>query len=158
MKKILLAIDGSECSFRAVEYAGKQFSGMGDVDMMLFHVLPYPPAPLWDEGHIPTESEKAERKRAIEVWLADQRTRTEPLFEKATAILTDAGILHSQLSKKTISDSIDIAGSILEEAKDGEYQTIILGRCGLSAVKKVLGSVTTKVVNHAAGVAVCLVE
>ena len=27
MKKMLIAIDGSECSLRAIEYAGRQFSG-----------------------------------------------------------------------------------------------------------------------------------
>ena len=159
MKKMLLSIDGSECSLRAVEYTGKQFSGVGDLQITLLHVLPYPPAPLWDDGHIPTEEEKEEREKAIERWLAGQRVKTEPLFDRAMAILTGAGISPTLLAKKVISDSTDVADSILEEARDGGYQTLVLGRRGLSPLKKVfMGSVTTKIINHGAGVAVCVVE
>ena len=159
MKKLLLSIDGSECSLRAVEYTGKQFSGVGDLQITLLHVLPYPPAPLWDDGHIPTGEEKEEREKAIERWLAGQRVKTEPLFNSAMNILTGAGISATQLAKKVISDSTDVAESILEEARDGGYQTLVLGRRGLSPVKKVfMGSVTTKIINHGAGVAICVVE
>jgi len=159
MKKMLLSIDGSECSLRAVEYTGKQFSGLDDLQITLLHVLPYPPAPLWDDGHIPTKEEKEEREKAIERWLAGQRAKTEPLFNKAQAILTGAGISPTQLAKKVVSDSIDVAGSILEEARDGGYQTLVLGRRGLSPVKKVfMGSVTTKIISQGAGVAICVVE
>lgn len=159
MKKMLLSIDGSECSLRAVEYTGKQFSGVGDLQITILHVLPYPPAPLWDDGHIPTKKENEEREKAIEKWLAGQRAKAEPLFNKAMAILTSAGISPTQLAKKVISDSTDVAESILEEARDGGYQTLVLGRRGLSTVKKVfMGSVTTKIINHGAGIAVCVVE
>lgn len=159
MKKMLLSIDGSECSYRAVEYTGKQFSGMQDLYITLLHVLPYPPAPLWDDGHIPTKEEKEEREKAIERWLADQRTKAEPVFEKAVAILTNAGIAPTQLARKMISDSTDVAGSILEEARDGGYQTLVLGRHGLHSMKQVfMGGITTKIVNHGAGVTICVVE
>jgi nucleotide-binding universal stress UspA family protein len=159
MKKMLIAIDGSESSFRAVEYAAQQFSGLNDLQITLLHVLPYPPAPLWDDGHIPTKEEKVEREAAIERWLAGQRVKSEPLFDKALSVLTRQGIPASRIGKKMISDSIDIAGSIIEEATDGAYQTLVLGRRGLSPVKKFLmGSVTAKVITHGAGMAICVVE
>ncbi len=159
MKKMLIAIDGSDCSLKAVDYAGKQFSGMSDLEITILHALPYPPAPLWDDGHIPTKEEKEERETQIEKWFLDQSARTESLFDKAIAILADAGISRTQMSVETISDSNDIADSILEVARDGGYLTLVLGKCGQSLVKKVLmGSVTTKILNHGAGVAVCVVE
>ncbi len=159
MKKMLIAIDGSESSFKAVEYAGEQFSGKGDLMITLLHVLPYPPAPLWDDRHIPTKAESEERQKAIERWLAGQRAKTEPIFDKAISILTRHDVSTKQIEKKTISDSIDVAGSILEETKDGGYQTLVVGRRGLSPVKKFLmGSVTAKLITHGAGVAICVVE
>ena len=159
MKKMLLSIDGSECSYRAVEYVGKQFSGMQDLNITLFHVLPYPPAPLWDDGHIPTEEEKKEREKAIEQWLSNQRMKAAPLFDRAVTILTGAGIAPTQLSRKMISDSTDVAVSILEEARDGGYRTLVLGRHGLHSLKQAfMGSITTKIINHGAGVAICVVE
>ncbi len=159
MKKLLIAIDGSDSSFRAVEYAAAQFSGIGDLQITLLHVLPYPPAPLWDDGHIPTKEEKAERENAIERWLAGQRAKSEPLFDKAISVMTRHGIPAGRIGKKTISDSIDVAGTIIEETVDGGYQTLVLGRRGLSPVKKFLmGSVTAKVIGHGAGMAICVVE
>jgi nucleotide-binding universal stress UspA family protein len=159
MKKVLVAIDGSECAFRAVEYVGRQFSGADDLEITLLHVIPYPPAPLWDDGHILSKEEKEAREKVIDTWLNNQRVQTEPLFKRAVEILSREGVKPYQIEKKSISDSIDVAGSILEEAGDGGYQTLVLGRCGLSPAGKFLaGSVTMKIVTHGAGIAICLVE
>jgi nucleotide-binding universal stress UspA family protein len=156
---MLIAIDGSECSLRAVDYVGRQFSGMGDLQITILHVLPFPPAPLWDDGHIPTKGEKEKRESEIEKWLLDQRAGTESLFDRAITILVGAGISRTQMAIKTISDSSDIADSILEATRDGGYHTLVVGRCGHSSVKEfVMGSVTTKLLSHGAGVAVCVVE
>ena len=159
MKKMLIAIDGSECALKAVDYAGRQFSGMGDLLITLLHVLPYPPAPLWDDGHIPTKEEKKERDSAIERWLVNQRSNAEGIFSKAVDILTRNGFSLHQIEKKTVSDSTDVADSILEETRDNGYQTLVVGRCGRSPAKKfVMGSVTMKIITHGAGVAICVVE
>ena len=159
MNKMLVAIDGSQCAMRAVDYAGRQFSGNRDLRITLLHVLPYPPAPFWDDGHILSEQEKAARNSVIEKWLVNQRAKLEPLFKEAVELLIGQGIGPEQIEKKSISDSTDVAESILEEARDGGYQTLILGRCGLSASKRFLmGSVTTKIVNNGSGIAICIVE
>ncbi|MDA8241453.1 MAG: universal stress protein [Nitrospiraceae bacterium] len=156
---MLIAIDGSDCAKRAVEYVGRQFAANRDLRISLLHVLPYPPAPFWDDGHILSEAEKALRNQVIEKWLTNQRTKLEPLFKEAAEILISQGIKPEQIEKKSISDSTDIAESILEETRDGGYQTLVLGRCGLSASKRFLmGSVTTKIINHGAGIAICVVE
>jgi nucleotide-binding universal stress UspA family protein len=159
LRKMLVAIDGSDSSLKALEYVGRQFSGVSSLEVTLLHVIPYPPAPFWDQGHIPSEAEQEERKRATERWLLDQREKTQSLFDRATDILADEGISKTQMTIKTISDSSDVADTILEETKDGGYQTLVLGRRGLSGVMKlVVGSVTQKIINHGAGVAVCVVE
>ena len=159
MKKIMVAIDGSEGSLRAVEYVGSQFSGMTDLQITLLHVLPYPPAPFWDDGHIPDKEEKAERDKAIDRWLIQQRSKAESIFSKAVKILTASNIAPDQILQKTISDSSDVADSVLEQVRDGGYQTLVVGRRGLSRVGRVfMGSVTTKIINHGAGIAVCVVE
>lgn len=159
MKKMLISIDGSECSFKAVDYAGRQFSGMDDLLITILHVLPYPPAPLWDDGHIPTKEEKGERDKAIERWLMNRRSMAEGIFGKAVDILTGHGFAASRIEKKTVSDSTDVAGSILEETRDKGYQTLVVGRCGHSPAKQfIMGSVTSKIISHGAGVAICVVE
>src|SRR5512135_3322912 len=105
MNKMLIAIDGSQCSMRAVDYAGRQFTGNRDLRVTLLHVLPYPPAPFWDDGHILSEQEKAARNSVIEKWLVNQRAKLEPLFKEAVELLIGQGIGPEQIEKKSISDS-----------------------------------------------------
>ena len=79
----------------------------------------------------------------------------EPIFRKAAEALAKSGITSGQVRTKSISDSTDVAESIVEEAKDAGCQTIIVGRCDHS--KHVLGSVSGKIVNLGAGIAVTVV-
>jgi nucleotide-binding universal stress UspA family protein len=156
MKKILVAIDESASAMRAVEYAGSQFSGMQDLQIGLVHVLPNLPAIFWDEGHILNDEEKKERKKVVDKWIADRKAKMDPVYKKASELLTKAGIKPQQLVTKSITDSTDVSDSILEEAKDGGYQTIIVGRCN-HPVRHLLGSVSGKIVNQGSGVAVIII-
>ncbi|OGW51017.1 MAG: hypothetical protein A2078_04240 [Nitrospirae bacterium GWC2_57_9] len=67
-----------------------------------------------------------------------------------------AGVKASQVRTKSISDSTDVSSSLLEAAKDGGYQTLIVGRCNHTA-RHLLGSVSGKIVNQASGTAVTVV-
>jgi nucleotide-binding universal stress UspA family protein len=158
MKKILIAIDGSECALKAVYYVGQYYANVRDLKMTLLHVIPYPPAPLWDDGHILTSAEKEARESVINKWLANQRLKIQPMFEEAVRTLTREGVDSQRVETKTISDSTDVAESILEETRDGGYPTLVLGRCGLSLSKRFMGSVTNKIINHGSGTAICVVE
>lgn len=157
MKKMLIALDDSTSAMRAVEYAGKQFGGGGETEIALVHVLPNLPAIFWDEGHILSDAEKKDRQKVVDKWVADRKSMMEPVFKKAVDALTRSGIKAGQVRSKSISDSTDVAQSIIEEAKDGGYQTIIVGRCDRSA-KHLLGSVSGRIVNMGAGIAVTIVE
>ncbi len=159
MKKILIAIDGSEGALKAVDYVGHLFSGMNGLHVALLHVISYLPTSLWDDGHVLTKEERESRKKVVDTWMRNQQSRVEPIFRSATETLVKRGIQPEQIETKGISDSADVAESILEEARDGNYQTLVLGRRGLSPAKRIfMGSVTTKVLNHGAGVAICVVE
>lgn len=158
MKKMLIAIDGSRCALKAVDYVGQQFSGTRDLKITLLHVIPYPPAPLWDDGHILTTEEKEAREKVIAKWLVNQIEKAEPIFKEAVRALTERGIEPQQIETKTISDSINVAESILEETRNGGYPTLVLGRCGISLSERFMGSVTSRIVNHGSGTAICIVE
>lgn len=159
MKKIVIAIDGSKCAAKAVDYAGRMFSGIDDLKITLLHVLPYLATSLWDDGHILTEEERQARQEVVNVWIKNQQAKTDPIFRAAVEGLTSSGIKPGQIETKTISDSADVAESILEEARDGGYDALVVGRCGLTAAKRVLmGSVTTEIINRGAGTTICVVE
>ncbi len=157
MKKLLIAIDERPNSMKAVEYAAQHFGGTDEVQIGLVHVLPNLPAIFWDEGHILSEDEKRDRKKVVDKWLADRTATMEPVFKKAIEVLTGAGVKPERILTKSISDSTDVADSILEESRDGGYKTVIVGRCDRSA-KHVMGSVSNKIVNQGRGMAVTIVE
>ena len=159
VKKILIAIDDSPNTFKAVEYVAQQFSGTGELELGLVHVLPNLPAIFWDEGHILSEEEKKDRKKVVDKWIADRKARMEPVFKKAVDALTGKGIKSGQIKTKSLSDSTDVAASLLEEAKDGGYQTLVVGRRGGGSGKTLLmGSVTSRIISQGSGVAITIVE
>jgi nucleotide-binding universal stress UspA family protein len=157
MNKILIALDDSKNAMKAVEYAANQFGRTNDIEISLVHVLPNLPAIFWDEGHILSEDEKRERQKVVDKWLVSQKAKMEPLFDKAMGLFAAKGFLPSNIRSKFLSDSTDTADSILEEAKDGSYQTIVMGRSHHSP-KHVLGTVAGKIASHASGMVVTIVE
>jgi nucleotide-binding universal stress UspA family protein len=159
MKKMLIAIDNSPNASRAVDYVAQQFAGAADLEIELVHVLPNLPAIFWDEGHILSEEEKQDRKKVVDKWIAGRKSKMEPVFKKAIDTLTNTGINPRQIATKSLSDSTDVAESILEEAKDGGYQTIVLARRGIVTGNHLLmGSVTSKIIARGSGVAITIIE
>lgn len=159
MKKILVAVDGSDCSLKAVEYCGEMFKG-DDFSFTLFHVLPYVPPEIWDIGHILSDKEETERQAFIQKWLDSRIHQVEPIFQKGTGMLLRANVREDNIETKVVSDSTDVAGSILEEARNGHYTTLVLGRCGSTGGIRefLLGSTTSRIINRGAGLAICVVE
>ncbi len=157
MSKVLIALNDSPSALNAVQYVARQFAKSGDVNVNLVHVLPNLPAVFWDEGHILSEKEKQDRKKMVDAWLDAQKARMEPLFRKAVGLLTEKGMTASSISTKFVSDSTDAADSILEEARDGSYEIVVVGRSHHSA-KHLLGAIAGKIANHGSGVVVTIVE
>lgn len=159
MRKILVAIDGSEGATRAIEYCGEQFSGASDLSLTLFHVLPSLPPRFWDDGHILTPGENTARQGVVDKWMEYQRLATGPMFRNAMEILTRAGIHQDRIETKTISDSSNEATSILEEARGDNYLTLVLGRRGMSWIDEhLIGTTTSRIIHRGAGLAICVVE
>jgi nucleotide-binding universal stress UspA family protein len=159
MKKMLIALDDSPHTTKAVEYVAQQFAGSADLEVELVHVLPNLPAIFWDEGHILSEDEKQDRKKVVDKWIADRKAKMAPAFKRAIDTLTGNGIKPQQITTKSLSDSTDVAESILEEAKDGGYRTIVVGRRDIASGKHpLIGSVSSKIIAQGSGVAVTIVE
>ncbi len=153
--KMLIALDDSPCSLGVVGYATR-FAGVPGLQVGLVHVLPNLPAMFWDEGHILSDEEKKDRKKVVDKWIADRKAKMAPAFKEAQGILAKAGIKAEQVTSKSISDSTDISDSIIEEAKDNGYDTVLVGRC--SRPHGLLpGYVADRIISHANGLAVIVI-
>jgi nucleotide-binding universal stress UspA family protein len=157
MTKMLIALDESPSAMKAVEYVAQYFGRADDIEVRIVHVLPNLPAIFWDEGHILSDGEKQDRKKVVDKWLVTQKTKIEPLFSKAANVLIAKGIPAERIGTKFVSDSTDVASSILEEAKDSDCRSIVVGRSHHSP-KHVLGTVAGRIAGQGAGLVVTIVE
>lgn len=126
IKKILLPFDGSSFSEKAGEYAIYLAKSLG-AQLVAVHVIKVGATEKLEGESI----EKVKLKQA-EICFSSIKSKAEKeLIEMETKILVS----------RTIADAI------LEEAKDGEYDLIIMGSHGLSGFRKlILGSVTEEVI------------
>lgn len=159
MKKVMIAVSDGYGLERAAAYVKRQFAGATDLAMTLVHVLPDLPAMYWDEGHILTDIEEGERQKVIDTWLTRQQEKIEPVMRAAIDDFVAAGFEPGQFTTKFISGSPDVADSLLKEARDGGYLTMIMGRRGTGDGRHLfIGSVTNRVFHDGAGVAITIVE
>jgi nucleotide-binding universal stress UspA family protein len=149
-RKVLLAVDVSENSHRAVDYAG-DFTATTEAELTLYHVVRSFALGIVDERFI--QDEEMEERFVEEV-----QNDIPRMFSEYRESLKRSGVATTRISSKHTFPSYSRAADILREAKEGGYGTIALGRRGLSAAPEFLmGSVTSKVLSRAKGFAVWIV-
>lgn len=155
--KLLIALDSSEGAWRAVEYVARTFGRTPETEVQLLHILGGLPPAFWDDGHILSDKEREARRCLIASWQAEQEKQWESLVNKAKALLAEAGL--SAVTSKFKPKYFDVAEDLVNEAVEGGFSTIVMGRRGLGTAKGLLlGSVTHKVVQNSRGVAVIIVS
>ena len=150
LRKMLLAVDGSENCRRAVDYVGT-FAAATGVEVTLFCVVRDFKLQLLDVS--------TPRGEEIEIKLLEDVERDiRSMIDSYRERLEQAGVKGTRISIKHKLRSRTRAGDILEEASKGNYGTLIIGRRGLSAIQELpLGRVATKVLHRAKGTAVWIV-
>jgi nucleotide-binding universal stress UspA family protein len=149
-KRVLIAVDNSENALRAVDHAGFMLSET-DCPVTIFHTMRhlrrFVPQEVLDEA---PELEK--------LWKTKAGMEIEPFMKKAEEMLVKAGIGQSRISQKIVDGSRSPASDILEEARNNQYGTIVMGRRGISGVQEFfMGSVSSKVLQNSTGMAVWIV-
>jgi Ala-tRNA(Pro) deacylase len=156
--KILLALDGSEPSMKAAQYVANIFGGKPDVEVTLFHALSAIPPSLVEAAGIWVLTNDSNHARHRISWTEAKKAAESDFFAPVYKLLKAAGFADEQLRSKCVIES-DPAHEILKESEAGGYDTIVLGKRGLSRLRTLMtGSVTEKVVRHAKGRAVWVIE
>ncbi|MFC1489225.1 universal stress protein [Thermodesulfobacteriota bacterium] len=134
-ENVLLAVDGSENANRAVDFVASTLGGF-DFKVNLFHVIRGDLEAEVPHLFIENKSLNAAKKEI------------KAIFHDSKQRLTDAGFQSNQITTKVVSGTRSRAGAIIQEARDGDYGTIVLGRRGLSKVKEFfIGRVGNKVIH-----------
>jgi nucleotide-binding universal stress UspA family protein len=149
-RKVLLAVDLSENSRKAVNYAAPFLADSG-AEVTLCHVVrafwpTFGPDLIGSGGAM--EGELVER-------LKEDIGR---MFDSYKNFLEGAGVRPEKITTACKMGSYSRAADLLNTAREGGYGTIVMGRRGISVVQEFLmGRVTTKVLNGAEGLAVWVV-
>lgn len=159
---ILLAVDESENSHRVVQYVGSLLRRTPDVVVTLFHVLKPMPRELLEHGG--SENPAAEAQLGVQLrgeqesWIRKERESECHVLKKACETLIQSGFDTGRVALK-FGHEDDIAGNILEEARSGRHETIVVGRHGTSRIKRIFGGgVTDQLLRDAKGFAIWVVE
>jgi len=147
-KKILIAVDASENSRRAVSYVSKILGGFSGFYVVFLHGMNPP-----DEDYF---SSRAEQER----WMAQHRIEIDRLLGGYRRIFIGEGFDPKALSlRKTVRHRPSIAACILAEQHRLGCGTIMMGRHALTRSEECLfGSISSKIVNRAKNCTVWVVE
>lgn len=160
--RILVAVDESDNSHRVVQYVGSLLRRTPDVAVTLFHVLKPMPRELLEHGG--SENPAAEAQLSAQLrgeqgaWLQREREAECHVLKKACETLLQSGFDTIHVALK-FGHEDDVARNILEEARSGGHDTIVVGRHGTSRIKQIFGgSVTDHLLRDAKGFAIWVVE
>ena len=133
---VLLGLDGSENAMRTVDYVGSLLGG-SDFDAGFIHV-------------IRNDNPEYVNQRKMEM---------NGVFDEAGSALVRSGFDPDRITTKIITGVRSRAAAVVQEAEDGGYGTIVVGRRGLSRVRDFLmGTVSNKLINMAKNHAVWVVN
>ncbi|MCD6271346.1 MAG: universal stress protein [Deltaproteobacteria bacterium] len=126
-EKVLIGVDGSDGARRAIDYVATTLGG-SKFEVKLLYVI----------------------RGGTEDYLNGAVSDIEGVFEQAKKCLQKMGFQSNQIKTKIITGVRSRAGAIVEEAKLGNYGTIVVGRRGLSKVQEFfMGRVSNKIIQLA---------
>lgn len=160
-KGILIGLDPSEESMRAVKYVASIVGGKDrpDLEIHLIHVVRA--LELLTVSYDPffTPDERIEWMRRVEQQhMEEVRAKMGDVFEEARKVLEDSGIRRKRIQEEIISGAYSRAFTLVEEARKRNCGTIVVGRRGLSKIEEfLLGRVSSKVLQMASDKTVWIV-
>lgn len=154
VKKILLAVDTSPASMKAVEFVASLLGGNG-YEVCIFHAILGLGAINFELSEI---NEPESPDKIADNCLEAFKTDVMRMFTEIKEILTASGFESEKISEKIVSGVSSRSEVIVKEAGDGGYSTIVVGRRGLSKVEAFfMGRVSHKVVHVGRNFTVCVV-
>jgi len=138
--RVLVAVDGSDASLKAVETLGSAFN-LRSAEVCLMHVAEIPWIELGPEEDWVTYSEEDKES-------SDAGTLEKELVREGDSVVEQARDLLRpySVSASTRFDEGNPANEILSEAERGQYDLVVVGATGARDLKhRMLGSVSSKI-------------
>ena len=164
-KNMLIAVDDSEASYRAVTYVGSIVGGREDCHVCLLHALPPLPRELLEFGGSSNPEHEAQEEARIKAeqarWIEAVTQATEPIFTRAKRMLQEAHVPAHAVETQIVDtvNTQDLIQDILDTAQKGNFGTVVVGRESLHGFKALFTShVGDALIRQAHGLTVWVVE
>ena len=140
-KDILVAVDGSENSLKAVDHLALMTAKNTDVKISFFHVTPK----LKD--FCPVDFEETQTEALEEIIRKGDKECIDQFFSHAKKRLNEAGIQESQINFKVSEGLFRVGKAVLDEYRQGNFGTLVVGSRGMNK-KYFTGSVSRYLINE----------
>jgi nucleotide-binding universal stress UspA family protein len=150
LTRIMIAVDGSESSLRAVDHLCFMTAGNADIAITLFHVVPR------FSDFCPIEIEEPTDK-IDKILIQGNKRCIDHFYAHALQRFKEAGFQESQIHLKIVECLYNIGSVIVEEARAGSYGTVVVGRRG-GGNAFFMGSVSRIVLGKSANCALWVVS
>ncbi len=149
--KILIAIDGSEQSLDAVDYA-IEIAQKNDAELNALYVVSSPTL-----YHLSSEMPEDQIPEEVRKIMQSAKQESQPWFNKidekiasSVAVKENTGVTTIRLKSEVILSPISVVGTIVEYAESKNNDLIVMGTRGRSGFKRLLlGSTAFGVVTYA---------
>ncbi len=138
---IMVAVDGSENSFKAIDHLAYIIGGNTDLKIIFFHVTPR----LKD--FCPVDFEEVDSAALEEIILQGDKHCIDQFYSHAKKRLVEAGIQEKQISFKTSEGVFRVGKAVLDEYRRGKFGTLVVGRRGVNK-KYFIGSTSRYLINQ----------
>ena len=143
-KRILIAVDGSIYSRKAIEYTVKLESVIKDLNYTLLNIHP-----KISEFLIEDARTDAKARAALKEVVSKNQENSIKILDESKAIMTKLGVEEKQIETATQPVVRGTAKGILDYGKQALCDAIVLGRRGISRLAEAFtGSVTNNVLEH----------
>lgn len=148
--KVMLAVDGSEASLRAVDHLTFMLGGNQNIKVTLFHVVP-----TFSDYCVINFDEK--ESDIGEIVARGARRCIDHFYAHALHKFKEAGLKDNQIELKVVKRAVNVGKAILDHARHGDYGTVVIGRRGVNNAF-FMGSVSKYVLDKISGRAVWVVS
>jgi nucleotide-binding universal stress UspA family protein len=148
--RIIVAVDGSEYSFRAVDHLSFMVGENPNISVTLFHVMPR----FRNYCVVDFDEKEADIQQVI---AKGDRRCIDRFYAHARQKFEEAGIQEKQIEVKVTKRAVNVGKAIVDEAKKGNYGTVVIGRRGASKAF-FMGSVSRYVLDRTSNRALWLVS
>ena len=147
-QKILVAVDDSDLADRVVAYVAKVIGGRTGVEICLLQVYPEPPPYFYREGH------------NLKEYKQDKEGKAQRIFQRLQPILARYDLATDTINTRCqMAEGISLSEQILTIREEGKFDTLVLGRRGISKAEEFLfGSISIAILRDSHDFAVWVVS